>query len=291
MSGSADAAPPIANWLEAVLLKRIAEDKLILPALPAVILQALELLRPAEFSFKALAQALEKDPPLVARVLRIATSAAVGGSPKLELSEALARLGAQGVRSLLLEAAARKTMLSKNPQIAGVARKVWEHSVAVGTLARDVAALAGSQNSEAAYLGGLLHDIGKPVAAMLLLDAERQVVGRNEKWIDAKAWADVIQTLHRKVGVAIAEKWKLPEDIVRCIRDSNEYDNANRGSLVNAVCLANALVKLHGYASGPVDVDDQNALVMIGRSLLGISNEVLVKLAAGLPERVSGLFD
>ena len=263
-----------------------------LPALPAVTLRCIELLRPADFSFKQVALALEKEPALVARVLRVATSPAVGGSPKLELSEALARLGAKAVRTLLFEAAARKAFLSKDAEIASLARKTWEHSVAVATLARDIAAVSGNKASEAAYLGGLLHDIGKPVVAMMLLEAERQVVSvRNAKWIEAATWSEVVGRVHSKVGAAIAEKWKLPAEISRCVRDCSEYDNSDRGAIVNAVCLANAVSKLHGCAVGPVDEDDLNALVMIGRSLLGIPDDVLKKMAAALPDRVSGLFE
>ena len=282
----------ISDWVEQVILKRIADDTLVLPSLPAVTLKCIEMLKPADFNYKQLAGALEREPALVARVLRVATSVGVGGSPKLELSEALARIGAKQLRTLLFEAAARKAFLSKDPAIAALAKKIWEHSVAVATLARDLAALTGSNASEAAYLGGLLHDIGKPVVAMVLLEAERQMVGvRNQKWIDAEAWTEVIGRVHRKVGASIAEKWKLPAEICRCVSDCSEYNNADRTSVVNAVCLANALAKLNGCAIGPIDTDDLNALVMIGRSLLSIPDEVLKKLAAELPTRVAGLFD
>jgi HD-like signal output (HDOD) protein len=101
----------------------------------------------------------------------------------------------------------------------------------------------------------------------------------------------VVGRVHRKVGAAIAEKWKLPAEITRCVSDCSEYNNAERGSLVNAVCLANAMAKLAGCAVGPVDADDLNALVMIGRSLLSIPDDVLKKLSAELPARVAGLFE
>ena len=40
-----------------------------------------------------------------------------------------------------------------------------------------------------------------------------------------------------------------------------------------------------------MDIDDVNALVMIGRSLLGVGPEVLTKLGGDLKSRVTGLFD
>jgi HD-like signal output (HDOD) protein len=126
----------------------------------------------------------------------------------------------------------------------------------------------------------------------MLLEAERQVVEvRNQKWIDSPVWIEVMDRVHRKVGVALAEKWQLPEEVCRCIRDCSEYDNSDRSSIVNAVCLGNALAKQNGYAVGPVQMDDVSALVMIGRSLLGMTAEMLAKLSGDLKGRVNGLFE
>ena len=283
----------IAGWLESVVLKRIADDQLVLPSIPGVVAKSLEIVRKTDFNFKDVATVIEMDPVLTARALRLATSAAFsGGTMKLSLAEALARIGAKSVKTLLIEGAAQKLFVSKNPQIAGASRRTWEHSIVVAGMARDIAALAGSQSGEAAYLGGLLHDVGKPLVATMLLEAERQVVEvRNQKWIDSPVWLEVMARLHRKVGVALAEKWQLPEEVCRCIRDCSEYDNSDRASIVNAVCLANALAKQNGFAVGPVDADDIGALVMIGRSLLGLSQEMLAKLSSDLKDRVNGMFE
>ena len=288
----AEESDKVASWVERLLLKRIADDKLVLPTVPSVVLKCFEFLRQTDFSFKDIALTLEKEPALAARVLRLATSAAVGGSGKLNLAEAMARIGSKGLKTLLIEAAAQKVFVSRDPEIATMARKTWEHSVAVAALARDVAALTGSKSGEAAYLGGLLHDIGKPIVAAMLLETERQIVEiRNQKFIEGPVWLEVMARVHRKVGVALAEKWQLPPEVARCIKDCNEYDNSDRASIINAVCLSNALAKQAGYVVGPIDIDDVNALVMIGRSLLGISDDVLQKLAADLRNRVGGMFD
>ncbi len=100
----------------------------------------------------------------------------------------------------------------------------------------------------------------------------------------------MIGKVHRPVGVALAEKWQLPAPIAASIRDSGEFDKSERHSLANAVCFANALAKKSGIAAGPVDADDNDAIVMIGRSVIGISDEILRTLTKGLRERVSGLY-
>jgi putative nucleotidyltransferase with HDIG domain len=283
----------LASELEVILIKRIQSDQLFLPTMPAVVTRVLEVLRDPDAGMKEVAQLLEKDPVLAARALRMATSAAfAGGTRKVTLQEALARLGTKALKSLLVEASTQKLFVSRNSQINGQLRTLWEHSVAVGILARDVLALTGLADSESAYLAGLLHDVGKPIVATVLLELERQLTEVYQKnWIDSGEWLEVIGSVHRKVAVALVEKWQLPGPIAACVRDAGEYDKAERGSLANAVCFANAVAKKSGIYAGELDADDNDAIIMIGRSVIGISDDILRTLTKGLRERISGLYD
>ena len=283
----------LASELEAILVKRIQSDQLVLPTMPSVALKVQEILKDPDSGMKEVAAALEKDPVLSARALRMATSAAfAGGAKKVSLQEALARLGAKTLKSLLIEASAQKLFVSRNPQINEQLKVLWEHSVAVGTMARDVLALSGAADSEGAYLAGLLHDVGKPVVATILLEVERQLTDVYQRnWIDSGEWLQVIAKVHRQVGVALAERWQLPPSITACVKESAEYDKGDRASFVNAVCFANALAKKSGVYAGPIDAEDNDAIIMIGRSVMGISDDVLRSLTKGLRERVAGLYD
>jgi putative nucleotidyltransferase with HDIG domain len=287
-------AEKLAQELKAILLKRIQSDQLVVPTIPAVSQKVQELLREGDQSVtKRAADILEQDPFLAARALRIAGGSKSGqGQKKVTLPEAVNSLGPRGVKALLVEATAQKVFVSRDHEIANALRRIWEHSVAVGTLARDVLALSGHADSDAAYLAGLLHDVGKPIVASILLEAERQTTELyNRQWIDAGEWVDVIGRIHRSVGQALVEKWQLPEGIQKCLAENLDYDNGDRTSLVNAVLFANALAKKTGIYVGPVDAEDIDALVMIGRSLIGVNDEVLKTLLKGLKDRVDGLFD
>lgn len=275
-----------------ICLKRIASDTLVVPTIPAVVVRAQQLLREGEAGLKRAHELVEQEPFLAARCLRLAGAGAPAGGRRVNLNDALTRIGPRGVRALLAEATASKVHVSRDPRIAAALRKVWEHAVAVGTLARDVLALSGQPDSDAAYLAGLLHDIGKPVVAALLLEAERQATELYDRgWIGADEWVEVIGRTHRDVGLALAEKWQFPEQVLVCIRENIEYDNADRTSLANAVCFANALAKKSGVAAGPVDAEDVDAIVMIGRSLIGVNDDVLKTLSKGLKDRIDGLYD
>ena len=283
----------LSTELEAILVKRIQSDQLFLPTMPSLVTRVLELLHDPDAGMKEAAQLLEKDPVLAARALRMATSAAfAAGTKKVTLQEALARLGTKALKSLLVEASTQKLFVSRNAQINEQLKILWEHSVAVAMLARDVLALTGSSDSESAYLAGLLHDVGKPVVASVLLELERQLTEVYQKgWIDSGEWLSVVRTVHRKIGVALVEKWQLPAAIVDCVKETGEYEKAERHALSNAVSFANALAKKSGIYAGEVDAEDNDAIIMIGRSVIGISDDILRTLTKGLRERVTGLYD
>lgn len=287
-------AAKLSSELKGILIKRIQADQLVVPTIPSVVQKVQEVLREGDQTVsRRAADILEQDAFLAARALRVASGAKGGsGQKKATLSEVVTRLGPRGVKALLVEATAQKVFVSRDAEIANALRRVWEHSVAVATLARDVLALSGHADSDAAYLAGLLHDIGKPVVASILLEAERQATELyNRPWIDCAEWTSVVNETHRPVGLAMAEKWQLPDAITRCLGENLDYDNSDRTSFLNAVIFANALAKKSGVYVGTIDAEDIDALVMIGRSLIGVNDEILKTLLKGLKDRVTGLFD
>jgi putative nucleotidyltransferase with HDIG domain len=289
------ASDKLSSELKSILLKRIHADQLVVPTIPTVVQKVQEALRDGDqAAAKHAAEILEQDPFLAARALRVAGGSKGGasGTKNATISDAINKLGPRGVKALFVEATAQKVFVSRDAEIANALRRTWEHSVAVATLARDVLALSGHGDSDAAYLAGLLHDIGKPVVASVLLEAERQTTELyNRPWIDCADWVEVIACTHRAVGIALAGKWQLPESIVRCMQENLDYDNSDRTSLVNAVVFSNALAKKCGVYVGLVDAEDVDAIVMIGRSLIGVNDEVLKTLTKSLKERVSGMYD
>jgi putative nucleotidyltransferase with HDIG domain len=284
-------AEKLSQEVQTILEKRISENQLNLPPPPAVVMKTMALLRDPNFTPKDASPIIERDTVIAARVLRAANSVQHGSMERAKsLPQALTRLGVDRLRTVLIEVSANRLFESRDPRIAEATRGLWTHSLAVAMLARDVAALCGVSETEAAYLSGLLHDIGKPVVAWVLLEAEKSVVGtRTNVWIDPDVWIDVINLTHRSVGVSLAQKWGLPDTVASAIQDCAEYNGSDRLSVANSVRFANALAKREGIYVGKVDQADAEALVMIGRSLLGIDDSVLSRLSGGLADRVKTL--
>jgi putative nucleotidyltransferase with HDIG domain len=279
----------LAAELEKIVTKRIAADQLVLPSMPAVALKCLNLIKDPEFSLKEAAAIVERDPILTAMIMRLANSAAMATRDSAQsVLAAVTRMGVQKLRTFLIESSARKVFESRDPRIVEASRGVWEHSLAVAMLGRDIVAFSNSGSPDFGYLAGLLHDVGKPIVAAMLLEAEKAILGAKSgaTWIGSGEWIGVVQRVHRHVGVALAEKWEMPEPVLRGIRDCQEYDNADRLSIANAVRFANALAKQQGIYVGDVATEDNDALVLVGRSLLGIDEETVTRLTANLRDKV-----
>jgi len=270
--------------MERIIRARIEADRLVLPAFPATATRCAAMLKDPNVNTKKVVALLEADPVFAVLVLRAASTANFGGQAAGSLDTAVTRLGINALRTLLIQAAARSIFESSDRSINQRLAQVWTHSIGVAVMARDIAALMQASDVEACYLAGLLHDVGKPVVAAMLTEVERSLGKKAQIPVDQ--WIGVIDACHRPVGVALAEKWNLAAPVVAAIRDCNEYDPGDRRGPANIVRFANALVKKHGLATGTYDAEDVSALIMIGRSMLGLEEDVVGRLAAGIKARI-----
>lgn len=282
-------ADKIAAQMEQIILNRIAAEKLAVPMMPVIANRCLAALRDPNISVKKLVGIVEQDPLIAAHMLRLANTAAYGAGGVRTLEAAVARLGLAKLKTILFELSARQVFQSNDTRIANATRSMWDHSVAVALVARDLCALSSiASEADTAYLAGLLHDIGKPLVASMLLEAEKLITAQVPTgWISSDAWMQIIARSHRPVAMALAQKWSLPEEIVTTIRDLTDYDSSQRQSASNYVRFANAIAKREGLVAGELNSEDVEALIMIGRSLLEVNDELLGKLVAGLKDRVA----
>jgi putative nucleotidyltransferase with HDIG domain len=272
----------LAEQLGKILKNRIAQDSLTLPLLPAIVAKANDVVQRPDATAKDLVAMIELDPILAAVILR---HGAAAGCRTLEQS--VGKIGEQKVRSILAETSTHRVVESRDAKTAEATRMLWDHARAVAIVAQNVAVLAGIEEPEVCFVAGLLHDIGKPVVATMLLEAESQIAQRNPKlWsIDGDTWIGVVDRTHRKIATDLAKKWQFPEEVQSAVLEFSDYDSANRQSIGNIVHFANALAKQMGISLGDVSADDNDALVTEGRSLLGLDDEAVARVAADAKAR------
>ncbi len=281
----------IADRIQAAVLTRIESDDLVLPTMPVVVSKCLGLLDNPDLSLRDVAQVIETDPLIAARVVRLANVASrAPSSPIRSITDCVTRLGAAELQVFLIETAARQMFESTDRHIAQICRALWTHSLAVAILTRDLIHGARQKASRAdeGYLAGLLHDIGKPVVATMLLESEKRLRGTHTRsWLMPAAWLRIISDSHRRIGVAVAEKWQLPATVSSSIRDAGQYDPGEPHALANAVRLANAITKVEGVYVGAMDEAETTSIVATGRMLFGVDDSQLKYLTTFLRERVN----
>lgn len=218
----------------------IIERAALLPAFPRVIREILDNLEKDNSSISALAHLLQHDPVIAGRVIALASSAAVSMRPGAAvhgLAGATSMIGLAKVREIVLNVSMAE--FARDSQMSAY---FWEHSVAVGVTAQEMARYCHA-SLDYALIAGLLHDIGQLWMARFY-PAEFQAVRR----LVAEGKSDIIvaeQELfaldHCSVGSVIAEHWGLPEPVVAAIRFHHHPDPGLAEKLVPVVHVAEVL--------------------------------------------------
>ena len=290
-------ATSLIHRLTDIIFERLEHDSLLLPAMPAVATRCLQVMDDPKQDFKSVAKLVGKDPVLAVHVLRLANSAAFPSRMQATtLEQAISRLGIDGLRLAIWQFSMYRAFSSKDERIQAAFHGIWEHSLAVALMAKELAGQIegpGSLDPNNLYLVGLLHDIGKPVVASMLLETEKLMAVQKAKvpWISHTIWRQVVDQAHRNVGVELARRWNLPACVGDAIEKCVGYDHATPLAPSNLVCLANAFAKVQGLYAGDFDIDQVNALLIEGKELLDLPDEALALLCAGLYRRVGSMFE
>jgi len=190
-----------------------------LPAIPQVLLQLIARCESEDAGMAALAEILANDAALSARVLRVATSPAYHcGAHPANLERALTTIGVDMVRTLLITESVYQTFSETESASGFDVQAFWKHAIATAITARFVARKIGYAQTEEAYLGGLLHDIGR--LAMLAAAPEQYAVGFHADDNPALCALEerTLEITHAEAGAWLLERMKLDSFLADSIR-------------------------------------------------------------------------
>jgi putative nucleotidyltransferase with HDIG domain len=217
-----------------------------LPPCPKVASRALALAADPQASLDAVARVVAGDAAFAARVLRLARSMTyVRQTPPRTIQETIATIGLDRLRAMLVAAAARG--LYRTP--GGVTERLWEHALATA-LAADALAAPGEPRGGAAFIAGLLHDVGKVV--FLLADPARFAsLGHADDAAERAAFG----ATHAMTGALLADLWGLELEICNAILEHHAPDP---GALAARIAIADWIA--YRVADPPVDVPPPRAV-------------------------------
>jgi putative nucleotidyltransferase with HDIG domain len=213
-----------------------------LPALPSVVLDLIGTFGREDVDVATLAEKMSRDQAMAAKILRLANSSFYGLPSRVKtVKQAIVVLGFDSARALAVATNVIDRFGDGRHRV-DVAF-FWRHSIATALCARSLARHAGL-DQDAAFIGGLLHDIGRLVLAISFPEQYAQVTAECEH-SDARLGAverRVLGVDHERAGQLLAEKWKFPPLIQRAIGRHHAPDAADLGDIPGVVHVANGLV-------------------------------------------------
>jgi putative nucleotidyltransferase with HDIG domain len=192
------------------VLKRVKD----IPSLPQFVIETLKKLDDPKSSASDVGDILSKDEGLVLRVLKLANSAYYGLSRRItSISEAIALLGFKTVKSIVMAASVYKFMDGAFTGYSLDRGELWRHAQVVASTSHYLSEKLKAGDPEEAFVGGLMHDIGKIVLNDYVRFGYSIILRLVEE--DGVSFCDAEQQVlgfdHAHVGALIMEQWNLPE--------------------------------------------------------------------------------
>ena len=189
-----------------------------LPTPPLLYFDIKEELDSPNGSLNGIARLIARDPALTAKILKIANSGLYAPPRSItDLGMAIGLVGTDMVMALVLGA----HLYNQLPVPGLDIDKMWLHSLAVSSLAKQIAEdeTGDRQLASAAGVAGLLHDVGQLV--LLTIDpaayfgALHRSEGKEEKLV--KMERELFGVDHAELGGYLLALWGLPKNIVDAV--------------------------------------------------------------------------
>ncbi len=223
--------------MEPISIERFIDRVEHLATLPVILRKILEITGDPTHSPQELYEVIAQDQALAERVVRIANSPFFGHSGQVgDIHQAIMLLGYEHIRNISVSMSVLATFSKRGDRNL---KQFWLHSFEVAFLAAHIADVAALLSPRAAFLAGLLHDMGRLVFYSIRSDHYRQILGTDDLLDREQVFFGCD---HAAAGGLLAEKTRLPEEHVIAIRYHHKPSFAGSyRDLVAVVALAEGL--------------------------------------------------
>lgn len=195
-------------------LEEVLSGKIRLPSPPAIAIKILDTVRVDSFAFEDLANVIESDPALSARVLKAANSAYYNLSSKVSsIEKSLAILGTHAVKNIALSFVICSEFECESYETFD-ATVFWQHALTSAVAAELTSALVGAANKDI-FITALMQDIGILVMHGCRPGDYQQVFNFRKE--STRPLPEIERMVfgfdHQQVGAELLKSWLLPEDI------------------------------------------------------------------------------
>ncbi|CAH2031581.1 HDOD domain-containing protein [Trichlorobacter ammonificans] len=266
-----------ARQLVELIQTTLRESSQELPVFHTVAVKLQQLLASRTFEIDDVIELISEDQSLSGRVLRVANSSYYAGLSKIAtIKDAIVRLGAQEIANMAMLASQFEYYNSSNDVLNRLMQELWGHALSCAVGAKWLTRRGGYPGMAAeAFMGGLMHDIGKLALLKVLDDILRD--GQTEVELTEPLIGGIMEAMHEEVGYALMKGWNFPEFYCEIAgrHHAREFDQNN--ILLVAVRLANLTCRRLGRSHHPRDPSILLSELPETR-FLGLSESALVEL-------------
>ena len=225
-------------------LVRIIEDEMFnenmkLPVFNRVAMQLLDIIQKDDYNGDHLAEVAQQDQALVTQILKVANSAFYAGlNPVKTVKDAALRIGAKSLTNIAQLVTQKQMYKAKNKSINNWMNMLWSHALGTAIASKWLAENLGYNTlSDEAFMGGLLHDIGKLIQLRIIdnLLTDKKVRGK----ISANLVKEILEDLHPAHGKLYLEKQCMPVSYGEIAARHHEAEIAGDNFILNVVRLSN----------------------------------------------------
>jgi putative nucleotidyltransferase with HDIG domain len=221
-------------------------------SLPEIFIMINEVVNDPTSSFSDIAQVVNLDTALSARLLKIVNSSFYSFPSNIEtVTHAIAVIGTEQLHNLALA-----TTIIAN--FKGIPDKTlnmslfWRHSMGVAIITRNLAIHCRESNPDRFYLAGILHDIGRLIILENMPEEAHEIIARRNK-VGGLLWQierEVLGFDHGEVGAALSRSWNLPLSLEEIIGNHHNPGLSKRYPLETTIIhLADIIAKAMGLGS------------------------------------------
>ena len=204
-------------------LQQIIDSTCDLPPMPLVANKIVSLTSDPNTDAKTLERAIMADQALTANILKIANSSFYGCLRSINsLASAIVLIGFKGIKALVVAA----SLKSFYRRVDLTEKMLWEHSIGAAITAHLLSKKLHC-NSDEAFIGGLIHDIGKNILNNQKNEifAEIMQTSYNNGVPFVEVEKELLGFTHAELGGLIIRKWNLSKSLEEAVTHHHNLEN------------------------------------------------------------------
>lgn len=213
------------NALYTILVEKIKQNALVLPTLPEIALKVREAADDPDINLSQMSDIISQDPALSLGMLKVANSAILGRSVKVEtISQAVTRIGLRQIKSIATAMAIEQVFVSQNDIVAMYMKKSWHKTIDVASVAIALMTFYLKEHKhtpltlDTLTLAALVHNIGM---LPILTEAENHPdVFANPTFLQ-----QALIKLGSKIGSEVTKAWGFSEEFTELVECWSDLTN------------------------------------------------------------------